>query len=163
MVTSVHTDEVTLWGSNTTYVAHVIALNNFICCVSLDVEGAVLVGAPPAAPCGPAYTARAAMQRCNIGESPTDRAQTVEAVDVPSTLSDAPLWSERAGVCRDGGYDLGKCAGKRATLVSTNENTTIDGKPKRAWILSHEKDVCCIWETDGAEPPKLLARECAAQ
>jgi hypothetical protein len=142
----------------------VIAVDDFVCCVSLDVEGSALAGAPPAAPCGPAYTARAAIRRCNVVEYPGDPAQTVEEVSVPSTFSDAPLWSERAGICRDGKYDLAKCAGKRATLVSINENTTLEGpNPKRAWILSHESEVCCIWETDGAEPPKLLARECATQ
>jgi hypothetical protein len=104
------------------------------------------------------------MQRCNIIDHPVTPAQTVEEVSVPSKLADAPLWSERASVCRDGKYDLGKCAGKLATLVSINENTTLNRpSPKKAWILSQENEVCCIWATDGTEPPMLLARECATQ
>jgi hypothetical protein len=163
-VTSVHADGPAAWGPDTRYIAHVIALDNIVCCVTFMEEGSTLTGAPPSAPCGPAYTARAAFQRCNIVEYPGDRAQTVEEVSVPSMLSDDPLWSDRARICRDGKHDLGRCAGKRATLVSTNENTTLEGRanPKMAWILSHEDEVCCIWETDGAEPPELLAKECAA-
>lgn len=162
-VTSVHTDQVTTWGPDSRYIAHVIEHDDFVCCVTLSVEGMTVTGGPPAAQCGPAYTARAAMQRCNIIEYPGDSAQTVEEVSVPSTFSDV-IWRERASICHDGKYDLAKCAGKRATLVSINENSILEGPDaKRAWILSHESEVCCIWETDGAEPPKLLARECTAQ
>jgi hypothetical protein len=160
---SVRTDEVTPWGPDTRYIAHAIALDDFVCCAYRSVSGAALVPGIFPATCGPAYTARAAMQRCNIIPLASGPEQTVKEVSVPFKFADDPLWAERAGICRDGEHELAKCAGKQATLVTVNEDTSGRYDWKKASMLTYENQVCCVWETAGAKPPALLPRNCAAQ
>jgi hypothetical protein len=161
-VTSVPIDEASPNSTDSHYWAHVIALGDAVCCVYKS-----FVGTPGlvSAGCGPAYVARAAIQRCKIIENPTAPNQTLEMVSVPPTLSADQLWTQRAAVCDDSGYDLSKCAGEQATLVTVVESATLDGHPDpmKAWILTHGSDVCCIWETDGGKPEAMLATQCSAQ
>jgi hypothetical protein len=147
-------------STSTPYTAHVMALGDQLCCVYLSYSA---VPGSVSAPCGPAYPAQAAMSRCSIIPNPLDDQQTIKEVTVPSSLLQDPLWAARDAICSEGGYDLSSCAGKQATLVTGMENTTLEGnpEPKKAWILTLGSAVCCIWETDGAATPSLLARSCA--
>jgi hypothetical protein len=145
------------------YRAHVVTLDDSVCCTYVS-AGPVTGGGLGPINCGPAYPARAAMERCYIGRHPREPKQMLEEVSVPAQLSEDPLWSARAKVCRKGDYDLTKCAGKQATLVSVVENAGFDGDGwLSAWVLTHGDDVCCIWETDSNKPSSLLARKCAPQ
>ena len=69
---------------------------------------------------------------------------------------------ERDAICAQGGYDLSRCARSQATLVTVLENKSLEGNlaPVKAWILTLGDTVCCIWETDGAATPSLLAKTC---
>ena len=144
----------------TPYTARVVTVGEQLCCVYKDWEEATPGLA--AATCGPVYPTVAAMSRCQIIANPDDPQQTLEQVTVPSSPSQDPLWAARDAVCSEGGYDLSSCAGNQATLVTVLENTFIVGNPEpiKGWILTMGNTVCCIWETDGAATPSLLAKTC---
>jgi hypothetical protein len=159
-LTSILTNQIPPGSStDTPYTARVLALGDQLCCVYKSYDATPGLDA---ATCGPAYPALAAMSRCSIFPHSLDDQQTVEEVTVPSSLPQDPLWDARDALCAGGGYDLSRCAGNQATLVTVLESTTLAGNPEpiKAWILTLGDTVCCIWETDGASAPNLRARSC---